>query len=636
MVDLTSLNENQEKAVSWVEGPLLVLAGPGSGKTRVLTYRIARLIEATPDDHFRLLGLTFTNKAAAEMRHRIAALVPGAESRTLLTTFHSFAADILRQHGHHLGLKPDFTILVQDAERHSLLEEAIDKGKVTHLNISAERLLPLISRMIENDITRKDALGVLKKRSLDNAEAISSVYRNYRDLMIENNALDFPGLIAEALALLEGLTGVRKQIQRIYPYVSVDEFQDTNLLQYKILCHLVNEGTRNLFIVADDDQMIYQWNGASLERLEALRADFNMDLLQLPENYRCPDVVVRLANNLIANNFSRFEQKEELVSYKRSSSRKAVTVRNFAEFSEEAKWVAQSISKYPVSNRAECVVLSRTRKLLDEVLVALEENEVAGYLAVRKNEFESASLRWLHSILRLANSRDSREYLSRVCKAFFTLEGVDLNVRDIMSDAQSHDGDFVRSWARAALSRLELSEDTRQMIKTSIVPVLADRLDLWQFERDAFAWLDGLPNISPDVEGVFSEYAEEKDTWEKLIGEITGQYGSGVVTLHLLLQELDLRSKAPPVPKNGVPCFTIHGSKGMEFKHVYLVGLVEDQLPSWAALKKGDNSRELQEERRNCFVAITRAQESLTLTYSDYVQGWRKKPSRFLEEMGLL
>ena len=218
----------------------------------------------------------------------------------------------------------------------------------------------------------------------------------------------------------------------------------------------------------------------------------------------------------------------------------------------------------------------------------------------------------------------------------YTLEGIDLNVRDIMSHASTEDGNYLRSWAVAALNRRELSESARELINTSLVPVLLGRLDFWHFEDDAFAWLDGLPDTAPDFEGVFDEYQEEKETWHQLANEISAQFGKQEVTLHLLLQELDLRSKSPVPPKDAIPCFTIHASTGMEFDHVYLVGMVEDQLPSWAAIRKGDSSREMQEERRNCFVAITRAQETLTLTYSDRVQGWQKETSRFLFEMGLL
>ncbi len=635
MIDISTLNDNQLKAVNWQDGPLLVLAGPGSGKTRVLTFRIARLLDTEPNKHYRILGLTFTNKAAAEMRERISTLVPNSGERTLLTTFHSFAADLLRQHGHHIGLKPDFTILVQDADRHSLLDEAIDAAWDEQNGRTSEQLLPLITRLTENDIPPKNAVEVLQRSSLEEPDAIAAVYQQYRSFMLKRDTLDFAGLIAEALGLLESHPGVRRQIQRIYPYICVDEFQDTNLSQYKILRNLVSPTTKNLFVVADDDQIIYQWNGASPERLRALQEDFAMELLQLPQNYRCPKAVVEIANNLIEHNFGRFVEKEVLTAHKETSSDLVINIRKFNDFSEEASWVASSIAERSLIAREKCVVLSRTKKLLDQVIDALNEYKVEGYLAARKNEFESASLQCLHSILRLANSRSSREHLRKICKAFFTLEGIDLNIRDIISHASTEDGDYLRSWSKAALSREHLSDATRRFLETSL-PVLSDRLDFWGFQEGAFTWLDDLPDTYPDTEGIFDEYQEEKKTWCQLVTEIAGQYGREEVTLHLLLQELDLRSKTPTPAKGAIPCFTIHASKGMEFDHVYLVGMVEDQLPSWAARKKGDDSREMQEERRNCFVAITRAQETLTLTYSHMVQGWQKTPSRFLYEMGVL
>lgn len=636
MLDLSTLNDNQLKAVEWGEGPLLVLAGPGSGKTRVLTLRIARMISATPEEHFKVLGLTFTNKAAAEMRERIAALVPNAEDRTLLTTFHSFSADLLRQHGHHIGIKPDFTILAQDADRHSLLDEAIDQAEIGQIEQTSEKLLPLIARLIESNVAPDNCLRVLQKGTFAEPEALSAVYQRYRALMIERNSLDFAGLIAEAFGLLKNRVGVRKQMQRIYPYVCVDEFQDTNLSQYNVLLNLVNPETKNLFVVADDDQIIFQWNGANPERLQTLRADFRMELLQLPENYRCPAVVVNLANNLIAHNFNRIAEKGILKARKGASASSVVSLKLFNEFSEEAEWVAKNIAERTPETRAKCVVLARTKKLLEQVVEALDERGVVGYLATRKNEFESASLQWLHSVLRLANLRNSREYLRRVCKAFFKLEGVDLDVRDIISHASAEESDYLRSWAIAALNRDGLSECVRKLLNESLLPILAERLDFWKFQEDAFRWLDALPDMVPDTEGIFDEYNDEKETWCQLVDEISAQHGKQEVTLHLLLQELDLLPKSSEPPKGAIPCFTIHASKGMEFYHVYLVGMVEDQLPSWAAIKKGDDSREMQEERRNCFVAITRTQETLTLTYSGRVRGWAKSPSRFLHEMGLL
>jgi len=633
MIDLSTLNENQLRAVKWEEGPLLVLAGPGSGKTRVLTFRIAQLIETSPGKHFRVLGLTFTNKAAAEMRQRIDDLVPNAGERTQLTTFHSFSADLLRQHGHHIGLKPDFTILAQEADRHSLLDEVIDQSKAVQSDQTSERLLPLITRMIENDVPPEEGLRVLQRGSFADPESLAAVYLRYRELMIERNSLDFAGLIAEAVELLKKKTALRKQIQRIYPHICVDEFQDTNLSQYKILRHLVNPTSKNLFVVADDDQIIYQWNGASPERLGKLRDDFGMKLLQLPENYRCPPPVVELANNLISRNFDRIGEKSTLKAHKESTTSAVVRLEKFDDFHEEADWVASDIADRPSSARAKCAVLARTKKLLEQIVEALSQQGVSGYLAARKNEFESFSLQWLHSIFRLANARNSREHLRRVCKSFFMLEGIDLNVQDIVSHASAEDSDYLRSWAAAVLSRSEISSSARILLETSLLPVLVDRLDFWQFQDDAFDWLDALPDVVPDIDGVFDEYDEEKSTWYQLVNEISAQYGRQEVTLHLMLQEFDLRSKSLEPPKGAIPCFTIHAAKGMEFDHVYLVGMVEDQLPSWAAIKKGDNSREMLEERRNCFVAITRAQETLTLTYAGNLHGWPKRPSRFLREM---
>ena len=576
MANTSALNGNQLEAVNWGDGPLLALAGPGSGKTCVLTYRIAHLISVTPNRHFRILGLTFTNSAAKEMRERIVKLVANAEERTLLTTFHSFAADLLRQHGHHIGLKPSFTILTQDADRHSLLDEAIERANLEHDWHVSERLLHFVSRLIENSITPEKALEFLESHSFKDSDMLASIYANYRFLMRERNTIDFPGLIAEAFGLLRSHSGVRNQIQRIYPYICVDEFQDTNMSQYKILCQLVNEKTKNLFVVADDDQIIYQWNGANPKRLKTLQEKFGMKTLQLPENYRCPSTVVEIANKLIAHNLDSYSAKYPITAYKKASKKSGVVFHHFSRFSEEVDWVASSIANKSKKERAECVVLARTRKLLEFAVNALGEHQINAYLASRKNEFESAPLQWLHSILRLANLRDSREHLRRVCKAFFTLGGIDLNVKDIISRANANGSDYLRSWAEVSLSRAELSDQARELIRRSLIPILLERLDFCRFQKDAFDWLDALPNITPDDEGVFDEYLEERKTWNQLVEEISMQYGEGEVSLHLLLQEMDLRSKSPVPPKDAVPCFTIHASKGREFDHVYLIALVED------------------------------------------------------------
>ena len=637
MVDLSSLNANQHEAVNWTDGPLLVLAGPGSGKTRVLTYRIARIVEETPGKPFRILGLTFTNRAASEMQTRIEQLVPDARSRIRLTTFHSFCVDLLRQHGHHIGLKPDFAILSQTVDRVAVLDEAIAEVSSEHPEFynRGEQLLPVVNRLLDNCISSTEAQEDLSQRNVPDARALAAVYSNYRLLMIEENQLDFGCLIAEALDLLERNPSIRRLVNRIYPYVCVDEFQDTNLAQYRILSYLVNPANKNLFVVADDDQIIYQWNGADPKRLLSLRKDFGVNVLQLPENYRCPPLVVEAANKLIVHNLTRDFGKVALVAHKHESIDNVIRVRNFADYDQEASWIASDIASYPCDARSDSVVLARTRKLLEPVVDALKSNGVDAFIGVRKNEFISNPMIWLHSVLRLANARQDREQLRRICKSFYDLAGINSQVQDIISDAATEEGDYLRAWQRTVLRTPQLDKQTRLFLE-NCVPPLSEKLDFRSFIRTAFEWFDNLPDVGPQRMDEEPEFSEEYCTWHELVAEVDREFGSDQVTLNVLLQELDLRSKTPSPPAGAVPCYTIHASKGAEFQNVYLVGLVEDQLPSWWAVKKGPNSHEIQEERRNCFVAITRAQSSLTLTYSRKVFGWPKKPSRFLREMELV
>ena len=610
MVDLSPLNANQFEAVNWTDGPLLVLAGPGSGKTRVLTYRVARMVEDSQGKSFRILALTFTNRAASEMNARIQGLVPNARNRIRMTTFHSFCVDLLRQHGHHIGLRPDFIILPQDVDREAVLDEAIEEVRRDQPEVSyrGQQLLPVVNRLLDNCVPANGAFEELSSRNVDNAQALAAVYASYRRVMIENNQLDFGCLIAEALALLERNPNIRRLINRIYPYVCVDEFQDTNLAQYRILSYLVNPATKNLFVVADDDQIIYQWNGADPRRLRALREDFGVTVLQLPENYRCPPSVVDAANKLINHNLTRDFDKAALVAHKDGQGNDAIRVETFECFEEEAEWVAGDIALRPAAARCESVVLARSRRLLEPIVDSLEANGVAAYIAVRKNEFLSNQIIWLHSVLRLANSRQDREQLRRVCKSFFELAGVNLQVRDIISDAAAAEGDYLRAWHKTASSRPQLDQRTRLFID-EFIPVLSEKLDFRTFINAAFGWFDNLPEVGPLSEDNDSEFMEECNTWDDLTEEVDREFGREQVTLNVLLQGFDLRSKTPSVPKDAVPCYTIHGAKGAEFQHVYLVGLVEDQLPSYWAVKKGPDSHEIQEERRSCFVAITRVPE---------------------------
>lgn len=636
MLDLKTLNENQRAAVEWDTGPLLVLAGPGSGKTRVLTFRIARLLQASEDQRYRILGITFTNKAAAEMRQRLDELLKVGRERALLTTFHSFAAELLRQHGSHLGLKPDFTIQSQTADRQAVLAESIKAvgDEDQQDQYPPERMLAIIDAILDEGFVVDEVEKHLE--GVPDAPFIASVYMHYFSNLIRSNQMDFGTLIVSATGLLKGHPGVAKQVRRIYKHVCVDEFQDTNASQFKFLLQLLPESGANLFVVADDDQVIYQWNGADPKRLGEICSRYKMKTIQLPQNYRCPKEVIDLANKLISHNLDRAADKMKLTSSKPASRDAVIRLKNFDDLDAEVAWIREDISGRPATDQSKCVLLARTRKLLETAVLELSKHGLPAHVSVKKNEFQSAPLRWLHAMLRLANARTDREQVRRVCKAFYQLEGINVRVEEVVAGAPLNGGDFLKSWTSQVLKNANLASKVRLLLQDTSAD-LAERGDFESFTENTFQWFEGLkaqPGAVP-IEA-FNEYDEEAACWRRLVEEVYSELGRSEVTLSSLLQGFDLRSKEPPAPKGAIFCYTIHTAKGMEFEHVYLMGMAEDQLPSWAAVKKGEDSLEMREERRNCFVAITRTQATLTLTYSDAYNGWSKKPSRFLYEMGLL
>jgi len=637
MIELDSLNENQREAVEWREGPLLVLAGPGSGKTRVLTYRIASLLEQSPGERFRILGITFTNKAAAEMRERLDELISDGRDRALLTTFHSFAAELLRQHGSHIGLQPDFSIQSQPADRQAIVSDAIELvGTDDHRDdYTPERALKIIDALLDEGVAPTDAEQYL--RDVNNANFLVALYGKYFASLTKANQQDFGSLIVNATLLLRDKLGIAKQVRRIYKHFCVDEFQDTNAAQYNFLMQLLPPEEPNLFVVADDDQVIYQWNGANPKRLAEIRSRFHMTTIQLPQNYRCPKEVIDLANLLIQNNLDRTPDKRPLTTSRKPHTGEVVRVLPpFTDENEEVAWVRTDILTRPIADRPKCVVLARTRKMLDLVVADCNPNGLPAYVSIKKNEFQSAPMRWLHATLRLANARTDKEQLRRVCKSFYQLEGIDTRVESVVAAAPHQSGDFLRSWLSIVERNPGLSADVRPVLQAARVSLL-DRGEFSTFivtARSWFAVLQKKPGSSPD--NVFDDYDAEAASWTRLVEEIYAELGRSEVTLSTLLQGLDLRSKEPPTPKGAVRCYTIHSAKGMEFEHVYLLGMAEDQLPSWAAVKKGDDSLEMREERRNCFVAITRTQQTLTMTYALSYNGWAKNPSRFLKEMKLV
>ena len=623
---MKTLNENQRTAVGWDDGPLLVLAGPGSGKTTVLTQRVARLIEA--DEHASVLALTFTNKAAAEMRERVDALLGGRTDRARLCTFHAFAADLLRQHGSHVGLRPDFSLLVQDEDRIAVLEEAIaqlpeEPEEEESPPADRKNLVHLIDRLFAKSYDGGRQAPFL----LDTPAWLPRLYRGYCDSLVAANRLDYGSLLHFARRLLVEQPGVARVLRLVWSHVCIDEFEDTNNAQYELL-RLIAPAPRNLFVVADDDQIIYQWNGASPERLRRLRREYQPKIVQLPECYRCPQPIVDLANRLIAHNMERDSGKKPISAQSGAAQRSdVVRCKVFESPEQETAFVAQDMAERELL-AAECVVIGRTVKLIERAAAALRSAGYDVHLSQRTREFESPAAGTILHALRLANARHDRTILRRLCLAWEALSGTALEPETVAAAAALVGGDFLRSWADAAAAVADQrAAGALRVIRSELVDSLA-------FPAVVEAFLDqGWKEWCSNGDGAVAK--EEVDTWRTLHHEITGEHGSGI-TLHDYLPQLDLASKEPRPGKDAVRCMTVHRAKGLEFKHVYLIGLAQEVLPSFQALRRGMFSSAVEEERRNCFVAVTRASDTLTLTRARKYYGYRKPPSQFLTEMGLV
>ena len=620
------LSDLQRTAAEWGEGPMLVLAGPGSGKTRVLTCHIARMLDATRGENFRVLGLTFTNKAADEMRARVVRLVPGEEGRLFLGTFHSFCSEILRQHGSHLGIRPTFNIYSQTSDLEAILSDAVEKAKGESSVVSDldKKTLPVIQRLKSFLVFPDQCKDVFDDPEF--GERMAVVYPEYEAQLGEHNALDFASLILRAYELFDRFPAFAKRYRTVYPYICVDEFQDTNDAQYNLLKALMGDSYNNVFVVADDDQIIYQWNGASHKRLEELATDFSPTVVQLPVNYRCPAEIVELANNLIRHNLLRTEQKQPLVSHLGSMGQGTVRVLPVLEDdTQEAAGVAEDIKIHHFEDLESVAVLGRNRRLLVGVETALRATGIQAVIAQRKDEFESAPLVWMHSILKLANDRQNRQVLEAVCGTFKQLTGVDIDDSEVTAHADASDQALFRRWIKHAESAT-LDAATSAII-TNASRQLGGGSEFLGFCDSVLEWCDGVSQNQAGQaknasEESFALYSEERQVWAELVREIVGTLGRDV-SLEAFLQELEMRSKESMPGPSMVRLYTIHGSKGKEFDHVYLVGLVEDILPSFQSIKKGDRSPEMEEERRNCFVAITRTSRSLTLSYAKTYRGWR-------------
>ena len=617
---IDQLTEMQAKAVDWKEGSLFLLAGPGSGKTRVLTTRIAKLLSDSPDKAFRIMALTFTNKAADEMSTRVANLVPEQERRALIGTFHSFCMQVLQQHGSHIGINPDFAIYSLEPDRQDILRDAI---RVAGLDQEDSRYLKVIDKLKSKLVEPEGCSSRFKNPQV--GKRVEETFKAYEKQLSKANALDFGSLIAQAYRLITKFPNIASRYQKSYKYWMFDEFQDTTDGQYRLIKALAGESFRNIFAVADDDQIIYQWNGASYQQIQRFRTDFEPKELQLPTNFRCPPSIVAAANNLVVNNKQRTLYKQQLGSGKtnlRYPESQHIHVLRYSSGDEEAKGIAARIAETDKSDWGEVAILGRTRSLLSQIKNELDRAGVDSAIAQRRDDFQSPEFQFLSASLRQILRPLDRRAFENLVGAFNRWFDTAIQFDELFASAEISSRSFLDEW-NESVKASQISE----AIKIANYTIDCSK-NPSRFHKYIKSFLDCIPQEDDET----SDVAEDRAAWKELVRSIRKTVGADC-PLEQFLQELALRSKEPPVAMNSISLMTVHAAKGKEFDHVYVAGLAEGVLPSFQSLKNGETSAEMEEERRNCFVAITRAKEWLCLTYADEYRGWSKKPSRFLAEM---
>jgi len=598
---LKDLNPSQYEAATHIDGALLILAGAGSGKTKTITSRLAYLLSLGIDPQ-NTLTLTFTNKAALEMKQRAMKLINNVTSSPLLATFHKFALLFLKMNIHLLNRANTFVIIDTD-----------DKKRIIK-NISNE--LPLnmvakdISKFKNNFLTSNEVFNLAKD---ENAQKIAHIYKEYIDYLEKNNLVDFDDLLLLTYKILNEFEEVAKYYSQKYQYIMVDEYQDTNDIQMKILKKLCLTHN-NICVVGDDDQSIYGFRGANIKNILDFQNQFNAKIIKLEENYRSTPEILEVANRLISYNKNRHNKTLKATL---KNGKKVALLENYNEISE-AQNIAKKIKELINSgvDASSIAVLYRVNALSRAIEDALRK-EVINYKLVGGMKFyEREEIKDVISYLRLfINMNDDYSFKRVVNKPRRGIGKTSLDKIEEIKDKsffefiKENDLSFVTKKARESLKQFVNMLDTfKEKSLREIIYALEDEIGLSSFYKDE----DKVLNLQ-EFYGLLKEYADKGFELEDV------------------LNELSLQSDADVIEEEAINIMTIHASKGLEFDYLFVIGLEEGFFPLADA--------DIEEERRLAYVAITRAKKELTLSYakSRYNRGSRDflNKSRFLTEMGL-
>jgi DNA helicase-2/ATP-dependent DNA helicase PcrA len=607
---------------------LLVLAGAGSGKTRVLTHRIAYIIDqglAAPDE---ILAITFTNKAAAEMKDRVALLV-GPESRRMwVSTFHAFCARLLRVHAEKLGYKREFTIY-DGADQVRLVKRCIvelgkDPKRFNPRSFQAQ-ISDAKNRLMSPDDYLRTTEGYI-------AENVAEVYGLYQERLYENNAMDFDDLIMQTVALMELFPEVRERYQRRFKYIHVDEYQDTNHAQYRLV-NVLAAAHRNLCAVGDDDQSVYGWRGADVRNILDFERDYpEAKVVKLEQNYRSTQKILNAANAVVANNVSR----KAKALWTAGDEGENIRVFTASEEYAEARFVVSEIERLADAGAAlrDIAVFYRTNaqsRALEDVLVreGMPYEVVGGVRFYERAEIKDA----MAYLAVIANPADSGS-LERI---------INVPKRGLGATSVAKLQDHARRNGISLYDALSEAAETGLTGKAQkACRAVRDLFEGWRVAAREVAPAELIGAVL-DESGYRQELAAERtveaegrlENLEELINAAREyERVEPEPTLEGFLQEQTLYSEADKVGSGGsVTLMTLHNAKGLEFGHVFIVGMEEGTFPHARSL----DEQNLEEERRLCYVGITRAMKSLTLSYAKLRSNWGEReyriPSRFLSEI---
>jgi ATP-dependent DNA helicase Rep len=636
----SGLNPQQLDAVRHLDGPLLVLAGAGSGKTRVITEKIRYLITRCDMPAGGISAVTFTNKAAREMKQRLTSLVGDKGSEVAVSTFHRLGLNIIRAEHHHLGLKRTFSLFDQQDSLNLIRDLARDNNLDSNF---AEQIQSLISRWKNDFIDPGQALAMAASGG---EQAMASIYDRYLSALQTYNALDLDDLIYRPVKLLQSNPDVLRTWQQKTRYLLVDEYQDTNNSQYELV-RLLTGDKNGLTVVGDDDQSIYTWRGARPENLARLQEDFpSLSIIKLEQNYRSSQRILKSANRLIANNTHVFDKK----LWSNLGYGEPIRVIELADEEEECERIAIDIHNQRLRHKLkyrDFAILYRGNHQSRLLEIKLQQHQIPYQVSGGQSFFERSEVRDIMAYLRLLVNPDDDNAFIRI---------INTPRRGLGTTALEHLATFSRQ------CKLSLNQCCENIdLENHVKPAAASRFrqfSLWmdQCRRNCYridpmavvremlddigyrSWLEQTSNTPESAERRWDNVNFLLESLAREIPQPETDESSGTenpleqAITRLILQDV-LDQQQEEKQQNSVQLMTLHAAKGLEFPHVYLMGMEEELLPHRTSIEE-DN---LEEERRLAYVGVTRAQQKLTLTLAAnrtlFGKSEIRKPSRFIDEL---